>query len=148
MAVESPGPEGARQDLIFRSSLVLQRPVLDPCLAVGFLPLPSGGLRVGQLVSMEWRIERLKDFEENEVSKHNVSQEMVHNLSSMYMSKLKPRILEHHSFPIKKIFLFCLYRCSVCYMNYTILKQSLSWTISPMFFFAFVFQQRVGSYDP
>jgi hypothetical protein len=47
--------------------------VLDPCLAVGFLPLPSGGLRVGQLVSMKWRIERLKDFEENEVSKHNVS---------------------------------------------------------------------------
>ncbi|KAM3744535.1 hypothetical protein ACB098_06G059500 [Castanea mollissima] len=70
VAVESPGPEGARQDLIFRSSLVLQRPVLDPCLAVGFLPLPSGGLRVGQLVSMEWRIERLKDLEENEVSKH------------------------------------------------------------------------------
>lgn len=71
VAVESPGPEGVRQDLIFRSSLILQRPVLDPCLAVGFLPLPSGGLRVGQLVSMEWRIERLKDFEDNEVSKHN-----------------------------------------------------------------------------
>lgn len=70
VTVESPGPEG-RQELIFRSSLVLQRPVLDPCLAVGFLPLPSGGLRVGQLVSMKWRIERLKDFEENEVSKHN-----------------------------------------------------------------------------
>lgn len=74
MAVESPGPEGVRQDLIFRSALVLQRPVLDPCLAVGFLPLPSGGLRVGQLVSMKWRVERLRDFEEDEISKHNVSQ--------------------------------------------------------------------------
>jgi hypothetical protein len=73
VAVESPGPEGVRQDLFFRSSLVLQRPVLDPCLAVGFLPLPSGGLRVGQLVSMKWRVERLRDFED-EVSKHNVSQ--------------------------------------------------------------------------
>ncbi|XP_059441015.1 trafficking protein particle complex II-specific subunit 130 homolog isoform X2 [Corylus avellana] len=71
VAVESPGPEGVRQDLIFRSALVLQRPVLDPCLAVGFLPLPSGGLRVGQLVSMKWRVERLRDFKEDEVSKHN-----------------------------------------------------------------------------
>ncbi|GLT77013.1 hypothetical protein SLA2020_486390 [Shorea laevis] len=71
VAVESPGPEGVRQDLIFRSALVLQRPVLDPCLAVGFLPLPSGGLRVGQLVSMKWRVERLRDFEEDEISKHN-----------------------------------------------------------------------------
>ncbi|KAG6689380.1 hypothetical protein I3843_11G169700 [Carya illinoinensis] len=68
-AVESPGPEVVRQDLIFRSALVLKRPVLDPCLAVGFLPLPSGGLRVGQLVNMKWRVERLKDFEENEVLK-------------------------------------------------------------------------------
>lgn len=64
VAVGSPGPE----DLIFRSSLVLQRPVLDPCLAVGFLPLPSSGLRVGQLVPMKWRIERLKDFQDNTVS--------------------------------------------------------------------------------
>lgn len=77
VAVESPGPENVRQDLIFRSALVLKRPVLDPCLAVGFLPLPSGGLRVGQLVSMEWRVERLKDFEDNEDSKDNVSQGMV-----------------------------------------------------------------------
>lgn len=68
VAVGSPGPE----DLIFRSSLVLQRPVLDPCLAVGFLPLPSSGLRVGQLVPMKWRIERLKDFQDNTVSKKDV----------------------------------------------------------------------------
>lgn len=51
--------------------------MLDPCLAVGFLPLPSGGLRVGQLVNMKWRVERLKDFEENEVLKDDVSQGMV-----------------------------------------------------------------------
>lgn len=70
VAIDSPGAEGVRQDLIFRSALVLQRPVLEPGLAVGFLPLPSGGLRVGQLVSMKWRVERLKDFEEDEVSKH------------------------------------------------------------------------------
>lgn len=69
VAVGSTGPE----DLIFRSSLVLQRPVLDPCLAVGFLPLPSGGLRVGQLVPMKWRIERLKDIQDNTVSKTDVS---------------------------------------------------------------------------
>ena len=54
-------------DLVFKSALVLQRPVLDPCLAVGFLPLPSDGLRVGQLVTVNWRIERLKDLEGNTV---------------------------------------------------------------------------------
>ncbi|KAK9269657.1 hypothetical protein L1049_001435 [Liquidambar formosana] len=70
MVVESTKPNGTTQDLIFRSALVLQRPVLDPCLAVGFLPLPSGDLRVGQLVTMKWRVERLKDFE-NEVSQNN-----------------------------------------------------------------------------
>ncbi|KAF2285964.1 hypothetical protein GH714_009233 [Hevea brasiliensis] len=37
VAVESVRPEVARQDLIFKSALILQRPVLDPCLAVGFL---------------------------------------------------------------------------------------------------------------
>ncbi|KAL7143291.1 hypothetical protein ABFS83_08G182000 [Erythranthe nasuta] len=51
------------EHLTFRSALVLQRPVLDPCLAVGFLPLPSSGIRVGQLVTMKWRVERLKDSE-------------------------------------------------------------------------------------
>ncbi|GAB4846333.1 hypothetical protein Ancab_025339 [Ancistrocladus abbreviatus] len=57
--------ESMNQDLIFKSAVVLQKPVLDPCLAVGFLPLPSDGLRVGQLVTVKWRIERLKDFPEN-----------------------------------------------------------------------------------
>ncbi|KAF5728331.1 hypothetical protein HS088_TW21G00478 [Tripterygium wilfordii] len=71
VAVESTQHEGARQDLIFKSALVLQRPVLDPFLAVGFLPLSSNGLRVGQLVTMMWRIERLKQFEENEDHQHN-----------------------------------------------------------------------------
>ncbi|KAI5640610.1 hypothetical protein M9H77_00222 [Catharanthus roseus] len=60
-----PKPNGAAKLLDFRSALVLQRPVLDPCLAVGFLPLPSNGLRVGQLVTMKWRIERLKDLVQN-----------------------------------------------------------------------------------
>lgn len=56
--------QGTKQDLIFKSAIVLQRPVLDPCLAVGFLPLPSD-LKVGQLVTVTWRIERLKGFEKN-----------------------------------------------------------------------------------
>ena len=60
--------DDATQLLTFRSALVLQRPVLEPCLAVGFLPLPSGGLRVGQLFTMKWRVERLKYLdEENKV---------------------------------------------------------------------------------
>ena len=77
MAAQSSGPEGAAQDLIFRSALVLQRPVLDPVLAVGFLPLPSSGLRVGQLITMKWRVERLKYFEENELSHNNVSHDLI-----------------------------------------------------------------------
>jgi hypothetical protein len=70
---ESTGVDGARQELIFKSVIVLQRPVLDPCLAVGFLPLPSDGIRVGQLVKMQWRVERLKDLNEKEISEQNVS---------------------------------------------------------------------------
>ncbi|KAK0601260.1 hypothetical protein LWI29_038514 [Acer saccharum] len=71
VTAESNGSEGARQDLIFRSALVLQRPVLDPSLAVGFLPLPSDGLRVGQLINMNWRVERLKEFDQNKASQCN-----------------------------------------------------------------------------
>ncbi|KDP38926.1 hypothetical protein JCGZ_00683 [Jatropha curcas] len=71
VVVEPDGPEVVRQELIFKSVLMLQRPVLDPCLAVGFLSLPSAGLRVGQLVTMKWRIERLKGFEDDEISKQN-----------------------------------------------------------------------------
>ncbi|MBA0789292.1 hypothetical protein Gotri_000200 [Gossypium trilobum] len=71
VAAKSNEIEGTSQDLIFRSALILQRPVLDPCLAVGFLPLPSDGLRVGQLVTMKWRVERLKDIEESRVPQTN-----------------------------------------------------------------------------
>lgn len=74
VTVEPIRPEGSTKDLVFRSALVLQRPVMDPCLAVGFLPLSSGGLRVGKLVTMKWRIERLKDFDENSISENNVSE--------------------------------------------------------------------------
>lgn len=59
---ELTASENETEPLTFRSALVLQRPVLDPCFAVGFLPLPSSGLRVGQLVTMNWRVERLKDL--------------------------------------------------------------------------------------
>ncbi|KAI0524933.1 hypothetical protein KFK09_004323 [Dendrobium nobile] len=56
-------PEG-KDELLFKIALPLQRPVLDPCLAVGFLPFTFDCLRVGQLVDMKWRLERLKDPEE------------------------------------------------------------------------------------
>lgn len=65
-----PVPEDSTRHLTFRCALALQRPVLDPCVAVGFLPLPSSGLRVGQLVTMTWRVERLKYFEENAISEN------------------------------------------------------------------------------
>ncbi|KAI4322902.1 hypothetical protein L6164_022552 [Bauhinia variegata] len=71
MNESTTGADGARQELLFRSAITLQRPVLDPCLAVGFLPLPSGGLRVGQLVTIQWRVERLKDLSQPEVSKND-----------------------------------------------------------------------------
>lgn len=70
---ESTGVDGSGQELIFKSAITLQRPVLDPCLAVGFLSLPPDGLRVGQLVKMQWRVERLKDLAEKEISEQNVS---------------------------------------------------------------------------
>ncbi|CAN6453485.1 unnamed protein product [Victoria cruziana] len=50
-----------KDQLLFKCALALQRPVLDPCLAIGFLPFPSKSLRVGKLVNMKWRIERLKN---------------------------------------------------------------------------------------
>nr|GFC56217.1 trafficking protein particle complex II-specific subunit 130 homolog [Tanacetum cinerariifolium] len=68
MSVGSSGPEDDATELLtFRSALVLHRPVLEPCLAVGFLPLPSDGLRVGQLFTMKWRVERLKEENNDEV---------------------------------------------------------------------------------
>ncbi|XP_050368156.1 trafficking protein particle complex II-specific subunit 130 homolog [Argentina anserina] len=85
MAAQSSGPK----DLIFRSALGLQRPVLDPVLAVGFHPLPSSGLRVGQQVTMKWRVERLKDFEENELSHINVLYEVNANTESWMIAGRK-----------------------------------------------------------
>ncbi|XP_010914497.1 trafficking protein particle complex II-specific subunit 130 homolog isoform X2 [Elaeis guineensis] len=64
-ALVKPGGNG---ELLFKSVLVLQRPVLDPCIAVGFLPFSSNCLRVGQLVNMRWRVERLKDLNDNSSS--------------------------------------------------------------------------------
>lgn len=56
-------------NLFYRSALVLQTPVLEPLLAVGALPLSSDCLRVGQLVNMRWRIERLKCCQDNASAK-------------------------------------------------------------------------------
>ncbi|KAL3503259.1 hypothetical protein ACH5RR_037708 [Cinchona calisaya] len=71
MDAEPVASDDSVKQLNFRSSLALLRPVLDPCLAVGFLPLPSSGLRVGQLVTMKWRVERVRDLGENIVSENN-----------------------------------------------------------------------------
>lgn len=73
VALPHSGVENATEHLTFRCAVGLQRPVLDPCLAVGFLPLPSSGLRVGQLVAMKWRVERLKFFEDSALSENKVS---------------------------------------------------------------------------
>ncbi|XP_031121150.1 trafficking protein particle complex II-specific subunit 130 homolog isoform X2 [Ipomoea triloba] len=70
VAEERSIPDDTTPELMFRSSLVLQKPVLDPCFAVGFLPL-SSGLRVGQLVTMKWRVERLKTLDEHTASEGN-----------------------------------------------------------------------------
>ncbi|KAL0728988.1 hypothetical protein Bca4012_025081 [Brassica carinata] len=64
------GADAERKDLVFKSAIVLQRPVLDPCLTVGFLPLPSDGLRVGKLITMQWRVERLKGLKGREAVGH------------------------------------------------------------------------------
>ncbi|KAM0824713.1 hypothetical protein ACQ4PT_070010 [Festuca glaucescens] len=61
-------PDDSEELLLFKISLKLKRPVLDPCLAVGFLPFSTDYLRVGQLVNMKWRVERLKDLEEASLS--------------------------------------------------------------------------------
>ncbi|GJV37836.1 hypothetical protein Tco_1410313 [Tanacetum coccineum] len=50
--------------LTFRSVLVIRQPVLEPFLVVGFVPLPSDGIRVGQIITMKWRVERLKYVDE------------------------------------------------------------------------------------
>jgi hypothetical protein len=67
------------EELLFKISLKLKRPVLDPCLAVGFLPFSTDCLRVGQLVNMKWRVERLKDL--GEASLSGVS---LQNIASFY----------------------------------------------------------------
>ncbi|KAF5780924.1 putative tetratricopeptide-like helical domain superfamily, TRAPP II complex, TRAPPC10 [Helianthus annuus] len=65
ISLKPEGPENADVTpfLTFRSGLVLQRPVQEPLLAVAFLPLPSNGLTVGQLVTFRWRLERLTSFD-------------------------------------------------------------------------------------
>ncbi|KAK8329520.1 hypothetical protein V6Z12_A11G326700 [Gossypium hirsutum] len=63
--------EDTSKNLVFKSALFLRQPVLSPCLAVGFLPLPSDSIRVGQLVTRKWRVERLKDIEEKRVPQNN-----------------------------------------------------------------------------
>jgi hypothetical protein len=52
------------EELVFKIAVKMKRPVLDPCVAVGFLPFSSDCLRVGQLVNMRWRVERLKNPED------------------------------------------------------------------------------------
>ncbi|RLM55205.1 hypothetical protein C2845_PM10G08580 [Panicum miliaceum] len=63
-----PVQPGDSEELLFKIALRLKRPVLDPCLAVGFLPFSTDCLRVGQLVNMRWRVERLKSPEDASIS--------------------------------------------------------------------------------
>uniref|UniRef100_A0A0A8XRS9 TRAPPC10/Trs130 C-terminal domain-containing protein n=1 Tax=Arundo donax TaxID=35708 RepID=A0A0A8XRS9_ARUDO len=63
-----PVQSGDSEELLFKIALKLKRPVLDPCLAVGFLPFSTDCLRVGQLVNMRWRVERLKNPEDTSIS--------------------------------------------------------------------------------
>ncbi|KAL6638430.1 hypothetical protein ACP70R_023925 [Stipagrostis hirtigluma subsp. patula] len=63
-----PAKSGGSEELLFKIALKLNRPVLDPCLAVGFLPFSTDCLRVGQLVNMRWRVERLKIPEDTSIS--------------------------------------------------------------------------------
>lgn len=63
-----PVQPGDSEELLFKIALRLKRPVLDPCLAVGFLPFSTDCLRVGQLVNMRWRVERLKTPEDASIS--------------------------------------------------------------------------------
>ena len=63
-----PIKPGDSEELLFKIALRLKRPVLDPCLAVGFLPFSTDCLRVGQLVNMRWRVERLKTPEDASIS--------------------------------------------------------------------------------
>lgn len=51
--------------LFYKSALLLQRPRLEPYLGIGLHPLPSEGLKVGQLITMQWKVERLKKCDEN-----------------------------------------------------------------------------------
>ncbi|KAE8708629.1 Cyclic nucleotide-gated ion channel 1 [Hibiscus syriacus] len=46
-------------------------PIHDPCLAIGFLPLYSIGLRVGKLVTLKRRNERLKYIGKSKVSQND-----------------------------------------------------------------------------
>ncbi|KAJ1265685.1 hypothetical protein BS78_08G094400 [Paspalum vaginatum] len=70
----SPVPvnPGESEELSFKIALRLKRPVLDPCLAVGFLPFSTDCLRVGQLVNMKWRVERLKTPEDASISGNEI----------------------------------------------------------------------------
>lgn len=76
MSLETKGPEDSVTPLLtFRSVVVLKRPVLEPLLVVGFVPLPTNGLRVGQLITMKWKVERVKFFEEEIMYEVNASSE-------------------------------------------------------------------------
>ncbi|XP_039029617.1 trafficking protein particle complex II-specific subunit 130 homolog [Hibiscus syriacus] len=80
VATKSNEIKDTGRDLTFSSALVLQQPILNPCLAVGFLPLPFDCLRVGKLVTIKWRVERLKAIEEKRVPQNN--DEMLYEINA------------------------------------------------------------------
>lgn len=114
------GTDTEGRDLVFKSAIVLQRPVLDPCLTVGFLPLPSDGLRVGKLITMQWRVERLKDLKESEaVEQQHVSDVQIelvdiasylNNILLFQLGVMIAIIVNHYQFLIYQTFFSLKYR--------------------------------------
>ncbi|CAH1444506.1 unnamed protein product [Lactuca virosa] len=59
-------PSTSRAGILFTISLATNDEAKDINPDIGFLPLPPEGLRVGQLFTMKWRVERLKFLEDEQ----------------------------------------------------------------------------------
>lgn len=71
------GLEKTKSLLNFSGTFFLKMPVLEQLVAVGMLPIPSQGPRVGQQVVFQWRVERLKEGRATSLQRREV-QKNVH----------------------------------------------------------------------
>lgn len=82
--------------LTFTNSFILQMPVLEQLVAIGMLPVPIPGPRVGQQVIFQWRIERLKEgcikVKNVEGDGNQVAQESLPSSSNAEVSSLIPSV--------------------------------------------------------